>query len=240
MKLKIAICDDEAFYLKKSAEVVRDNLEKAGIEDYVIDKYQSGEALLAMEEKLKEYQVLFLDIEMPNENGLQIAEKVQIMNPDVILVFVTSYINFAPASMRLSALRYVMKMELELYLPEAVRAVIQSLQLKNASLTYDFVEGTQKIWINNIYYIESKNHILEFNMANGEKHVLYEKLDCVEKEVSPYHFIRIHKSFLVNCRYIRSIENYRLTLCNGEILSVPRKRYQEVKELYYDWKGSLQ
>ena len=71
------------------------------------------------------------------------------------------------------------------------------------------------------------------------RYSLYEKLDNIEKELQKYRFLRIHKSFLVNTKYIESISNYRVLLKDGRILPVPRDKYQKVKERYYEIMGDM-
>ena len=68
---------------------------------------------------------------------------------------------------------------------------------------------------------------------------IYEKLDNIEKELQAYHFLRIHRSFLVNTKYIESIGNYRIRLKAGKVLPVPKEKFQKVKERYYEIMGDV-
>ena len=68
---------------------------------------------------------------------------------------------------------------------------------------------------------------------------IYEKLDEVEKKLSDYYFLRVHKSYLVNMKHIRKVSNYTACLDNGEVLPVPRLRFQTVKETFIAYKGAV-
>lgn len=240
MNLKIAVCDDEPLFRERISGVVKDNLKKQGIEDYTIDIFQSGKELCAEKEKVRKYDALFLDINMPDENGMQVAEEVRKLHPNILLVFITSYIDFAPAGYQLNALRYILKDSLEEYLPEAVRTILRKVELEKLELSYEFLEGKQTFSLADLYYIESKRHKLEFHLELGEQYTLYGKLDDVESQLQTYNFVRIHKSFLVNYKHIQSVENYKLYLKNGEVLPIPRERFRQVKERYYELRGGLQ
>ena len=68
---------------------------------------------------------------------------------------------------------------------------------------------------------------------------LYDKLDEVEKKLKCCGFLRIHKSYLVNMKHIRKINNYKVLLDTGAELPVPRIRYHAVKEAFVAYKGAL-
>ncbi len=61
---------------------------------------------------------------------------------------------------------------------------------------------------------------------------IYDKLDHIEEELSEYGFFRIHKSYLVNLKHIRKVNNYEAVLDTGESLPIPRRRFQAAKEAF--------
>ena len=68
---------------------------------------------------------------------------------------------------------------------------------------------------------------------------IYSKLDEIEQRLYEHGFLRIHKSYLVNTKHMQRVSNYEAMLDNGECLSVPRLRFQKVKEAYVEYKGAL-
>ncbi len=68
---------------------------------------------------------------------------------------------------------------------------------------------------------------------------LYEKLDEVEKRLGSHHFLRIHKSYLVNMKHLCRISNYTAYLDTGEELPVPRLRFRAAKEAFVTYKGAV-
>lgn len=239
--LRIAICDDEKYYLEKVEKAINDILVLYRISQYETDTYLSGKILCENRDKLSEYDVIFLDIYMPDMNGLETAKEIRKTCPEVLLVFITAYIDYSLEGYKLEATRFLIKDVLDDMLLECMEAVLKKLKIKTARKQYHFIEGRKELFIDKIYYIESCKHKLTFHV-NEEglmQFNLYDKLDNIEKELSQFGFLRIHKSFLVNVNYINSISNYKVKLKDGRLLPVPRNKYQQVKEKYYDRKGEI-
>lgn len=239
--LKIAICDDEWYYLKLIHDLITKLLYERGISEYDIELFSSGEELCKRDNEIGVYQVIFLDINMPGINGLQTAEIIREKNQKVFLVFITAFIDYAVEGYKMEPIRFLLKDMFEEMLPECIDTIIKKLHLQAQRIKYNFLEGEKDIFIDKIYYVESWKHKLNFYVCEKElnQYSLYNKLDNIEKELNHYGFIRIHKSFLVNAKYIDHIINYKVKMQNGKILSVPREKFQEVKEIYYEIKAEL-
>lgn len=238
--LKIAVCDDEKIYLKRIEDMLRLMLDKNGISIYKIDTYLSGNDFF-QNNKIFEYDVIFLDINMPEINGLEVARKIRENRPDILLVFITAFMDYALEGYKMEVIRFLLKDMLEEMLPECVETVIRKLSLQARKLKYSFMEGEKEVPVDSIYFIESQKHKLIYHILDSKliQYSLYDKLDNAEKELFPYGFLRIHKSFLVNTKYIQNVVNYKVQLNNGMILPVPRERFQKIKERYYEFKGDM-
>lgn len=238
--LKIAICDDEIIYIKRVADSIKKTLSKHGISIYHIDTFSSGKELLA-DSRLFEYNVIFLDINMPGINGLEVAEKIRESRKDILLVFVTAFLDYAIDGYRMEVIRFLLKDMLEEMLPECMEMIIKKLELQAYKINKNFIEGKKELSIDSIWFVESQRHKLIFNVFGQKKvqYSLYEKLDNLENELIPYGFLRIHKSFLVNTKYIESIRNYRVCLKDKKMLPVPREKFQKIKERYYEIMGEM-
>ena len=239
--LKIAVCDDEKYCVEKIVGLLEESLDKYGISVYGIETCLSGRQFGEKNEKAFEYDIIFLDINMPDINGLEVAKKIREVCPDVLLVFITAFIDFALEGYKLEAVRYLLKDMLDEMFPECMEALIRKLSLQAKKIRYHFIEGEVELAVDRIRYIESNMHKLIFNVL-GKKQAqyrLYGKLDDIEPELLKYDFLRGHKSFLVNSKYIVEIVNYKAYLNDGVALPIPRERYQKVKERYYEIKGDM-
>lgn len=236
--LKIAICDDEKFYRDKIQEFLKKYLKIHSL-DHEIDLYTSGKFFLKKEENLVKYDVIFMDINMDEMDGIQTAMQIRKFHSDTYIVFVTAFISYALEGYKVNAIRYIMKDTLETAIPECMDAVLNKMQLRQVE--FSFMEGHKKLYTDNILYVESKKHKSIFIYLETEpiQYHIYEKLDHIEKTLESYGFLRIHKSYLVNMKHILKINNYIAFLDTGEELPVPRLRFREVKEIFVAYKGAI-
>lgn len=119
---------------------------------------------------------------------------------------------------------------------EEMKALFLKLSQEQNQITYSFVEGQTTLPVEDILYVESNKHKNWFHTADAT-YSIYRKLGDIEQELMNFGFIRIHQSFLVNMRYIAKISSYTLTLTSGEVFSVPKVRYSQVKRKFMKYKG---
>lgn len=236
--LQIAICDDEQFYREKIQKLLKEYLEKRGL-PYALHSFVSGEAFLEQCENHVKFDIVFLDISMEEIDGIQTAQRIRSFHSDTYIVFVTAFMDYALEGYKVNAVRYLMKDTLDLAMEECMTAILQKMQV--AQVTFLFSEGEKKLYTDNILYVESRGHksIFHYMDEGPVSYQIYDKLDNVERKLENCHFLRIHKSFLVNMRHIRKISNYAAYLDTGEVLPIPRLRFQTVKESFVDYKGAL-
>lgn len=242
MVLNIAVCDDEIHYRQKIQGLIELKLKNSDYHNYKIDIYESCEVLLANKQKIKEYEVIFLDINFENKSGMEAASEIVKINKDVFLIFVTSFIEYSLDGYRVNAFRYILKNNMEFFIDEAIEALLERLSQKRAILEFDFVEEKMSVKVEDIIYITSEKHKLVFYIQTEtgiKAYSIYSKLDTIEDELKKYYFIRIHKSYLCNYRHIVSFRNYEVSLDIGLKLTSSRNRYTEARNKYYELKGGL-
>ncbi len=241
--LQIAICDDEPFYQEKIKLLLKQYLAKHDLH-YSIHCFLSGEAFLAQSQNSVKYDVIFMDINMENLDGIQTAIQIRSFHSDTYLVFVTAFIDYALEGYKVNATRYIMKDTLDIAVFECMDAILQKMQLEQVS--FAFIDGERKLYTDNILYVESRKHkSIFFYMSAGKsdagivQYQIYDKLDTIEQALLLYGFLRIHKSYLINMKHLHRISNYTAFLDTGKQLPVPRLRYQAVKETFISYKGAL-
>ena len=92
-----------------------------------------------------------------------------------------------------------------------------------------------------ILYVESNLHKLIFHMAGNldRKYTMYEKLDSIEELLHDAGFCRIHKSCLVNLRYVEHVERYKAELLNGSSLAISKSRYIHTRDEWICYRGEI-
>jgi DNA-binding LytR/AlgR family response regulator len=238
--LNIAICDDEKYYREHIQQLLIKYLDNYLI-DYNINIFSSGKEFCEQGCGLAKYDIVFLDISMDEINGIETAYKIRTVNMDTYIVFVTGFISYVLEGYKVNAIRYILKETAEVSIVECMDTILRKMEFQMKKIEISFIEGKKQVYPDKIHYIESQKHKLIFNIleSNLNKYCVYDKLDNFELQLKEYGFLRIHKSYLVNMKHIEGINNYKVKLITGEVFSIPKLRYQAVKEAYVLYKGEL-
>lgn len=239
---RIAVCDDEAYFRNQEKKLIEQYMRNRGW-DCQAELYASGKKLLERAYTDLPYDVIFLDINMEEMDGLQTAEKIRGLSESVCIVFVTAYITYAPEGYKVGAVRYLLKEEtgLENALKECLDTITERLNKEEAVCEFEFRNGKKKIPTDAILYVESRLHkVIFFVREDGVKeYSRYDRLDAVEEELRQYGFCRVHQSFLVNMKYAKSVERYKVTLENGTEVGISKKYYKDVEKEYIKRQGEI-
>jgi len=240
--IKIALCDDEQYFREKMKKHVADYMEKTGLQ-YQIDEFNSGEEFINSGFEILQYTMIFLDINMDKMDGMATAGKIREVSKEIMIVFVTAFVNYTLEGYKYDAVRYLLKGTKNFgeTVAECMDAVMGRLNYKAVTNIFDFREGRKEVLLNRIVYIESKLHLLEFYIMENDMKVysMYGTLNGLEKELEGMGFIRIHQSYLVNLKHIESIERFKVVLNTGIELNVPKARYKEVKDAFIVYRGEV-
>lgn len=114
--------------------------------------------------------------------------------------------------------------------------ILKGRQQGDQTVRFSFVEGDVRLRVEDIVYIETSRHKNVFYTTGGTYNI-YRKMDELEADLHGMGFVRTHRSFLVNMRYIDRINSYIVTLVSGKELSVPKARYPDVKRQYALFQG---
>ncbi len=221
--VKFVVCDDEL----KMADLVAEKLREFYPDECEIKCYVDGESLL--EDSTRElFDAFFLDIGMPGLDGFSLAEKIRADNPFAKIIFVTNHTELAHIGYLYGAFRYVRKFALEEELREAALSLKREFDLQSEFLLLKTPLGEVVRAVNSIRYFEVKGHQVTAFFDDAE--------ECVSGTMKEYEerlkdagFIRIHKSYLVNFRFIESVGKTTVTLTDGSALALSRNRVAETK-----------
>ena len=194
--MNIIICDDRIDDRKNLSDLLSDYGEKKNYE-FAITAYESGEQLCEEQSALEACQLLFLDINMQGMDGLKTAMRIKEKYPKLLVVLVTAYMNYALDGYKVKASRFLLKDNLADTIEECMDDLIAEINKNRRILEFRFVEGTIKLYADDIIYIETELHKNVFYTEKGTFQI-YKKLDELENEFKDMGFVRAHLSFLVN------------------------------------------
>ena len=231
--IKIGICEDEK-EIQDLIETYLHSILKSINIDYEIKKYNLGEELL--ESNLKEIDILLLDIQMGQINGMDTARKIREVDNKMEIIFITSLIDYVQEGYEVRAYRYLLKPIEEEELKKHVLTCIKEIENKNSYILIKNKSNKYKICLEEIKYIEVQKKNMIIHTINKDFDVIY-SLEKIEKDLKLDKFVRCHKSFLVNLSYVENIKLNTAILESGEEVPVSRYRYKEVKEKFLKFLG---
>lgn len=221
--VRFAVCDDE----REMADLVAEKLREFYPDECEIKCYVNGESLLS-DSARELFDAFFLDIEMPTLDGFTLAEKIRADNPFAKIIFVTKNTELAHIGYLYGAFRYVRKFALEEELREAAQSLKREFDLQSEFLLLKTPFGEIAKAVKDIRYFEVKGHQVTAFFDDNEERVSG-TLNEYEDRLKDVGFIRIHKSFLVNFRFIESVGKIAVILTDGSTLALSRNRVAETK-----------
>lgn len=229
--MRAAICDDESTMLDYLYEHISKEFKQQNA-DAQIEKFISGKDFLSSH-KSKPYDVAFLDIDMPEINGFEIAEQINNI-AETLIVFVTLHDELVFSSLKFRPFRFIRKEYLDKELPETLESIIIEIAKKKSGVKFALQtkSGETSVNLNNIIYIEIYGHWLRVCLKNGETLECYGSLSNFEKQLDEYDFVRTHKSFLINSKYIFSIEKNQVVLDDKTVIPLSRYKVDAVKDKF--------
>lgn len=231
--IKLAVVDDEKAFAEDMKTKLSVELEVFGTAAEIV-LYGSGEEFA---ERADDYDAVFLDVDMPRMSGGQVAEKIRGSNSRLLIVFVTGHDDFVFSSIAFSPFRFIRKSFLSSELHECVKALVDQIEKMSVKLCFETEKGNLYLKPADILYFEVFNHTVTVHTAEGSS-VIRSTLSEIEKSISEKGFIRTHKSYLVNYRYIFSLDEFEAVLDNKEKVPLSRRKREEAKKklLYFSRK----
>lgn len=227
----ILVCDDNREERSWILDGLADFEKKNGV-SIVAEQFGGGQELLFRAEDIyHQVDLVYLDVLMESENGFDTAFKLREMGYIGDIVFVCEKIDYVLPAFDYNALNYLIKGRTTQERFEKVlrRAEENSREREKRVIVLSCAGETRAIAIDDIEYFEIVKRIVTVHYS-GDTFEFYSTMSKLEDELSGSGFVRTHKSFLVNSKYICKITARNLQLMNGSNLPVGRRYVQNIKE----------
>ena len=234
--MRIAVCDDER-------EIREDVGQKIGrfLPEAEVCLYESAEQLLA-EKNMPD--ILFLDIKMSGMSGMELAEKLRSRDKDVTIIFLTALEEYVYRAFDVGAFHYLLKPVDAVKFYEVLKkaadecrrireAAGQPEECAEASLTVRNKAWTEKVYLSEIVYLEVFNRKVTLHKMQ-EKLEFYGRLTELESRLGA-DFVRCHRAYIVNLRYVRRYDAAGITLENGDSVLMAKTKYAEFVRRYMEY-----
>ncbi|MGL4761163.1 MAG: LytR/AlgR family response regulator transcription factor [Sarcina sp.] len=233
--IKIAICDDEKKVCKSILHILENETKVMG-EKIEFDIYESGEALLqSIEKNGLGYCAIFLDIILPNMNGIELGKFLKKIDEKIEIIFITNSMDFVLDGYDVGAYNYLVKPINEEKLRNIFAKVVgKNIKVKNDLFTLVKKSTIVNFDISDIMYFEINNRVITIRYKGGAFD-FYDKIEDVEKQLEGKNFVRPHRSFLVNLEYIFKIDKTEIVLKDGTSIKISRLKINEMKEKFMEF-----
>ncbi len=225
--MRIAICEDEEIVAEKIWSYLFDK------EDIEAQCFLEPEKLLAEYEAGRRFDVLLCDAKMEGLDGIALCRRLREYDPDLYIVFITNYVEYAPAGYEVGLFRYLLKPVTKEML-EKVLAEIRQDADKSGKLVLKTSFGNMIVNAHDILYMEIQDKETEVHCEDSVFRVS-KSLAELEEMVADMSFFRIHRKYLVNLERVREFDQFQLTLDNGGFLPISYRKSHEFKTALYQF-----
>ena len=237
--IKILVCDDDPDIIENIIKMLDVYSQNHG-SDFAIDTKPSGTFAV---EQTDFYDIAFVDVEIPGKNGLELSENLQKINPDIILIIITSFQNYLDDAMRIHVFRYITKPINTHRFYNNLDDAIKAYNNISKTLLLTYRSSVFNINTKDILYIENRKNgsiiITKYNEIKTSKRLkdLYTEIGQNDR------FVYSHNSIIVNLQNVIDFNKNSVTLkkSDTETLStyISQRRYPKFKKAFFEFAGGL-
>ncbi|MFI3165916.1 MAG: LytTR family DNA-binding domain-containing protein [Bacillota bacterium] len=225
--MKIVIVDDEINYINQIEEVLLEHFSDKKLD---IQKYDSVNPL--MNQDTSEIDICFLDIEIRDGNGINLANYIAKINKRVIIFFVTSHSHYISDAMDCEPFQYILKPIDVGVLVKKIQRAFEKYLKDRAVLETSRLGQKTKVNIFDISYIEYFHRLCLIHLSTGKSIECSNAFGELTAKLKEYNIVKCKKSFLVNLDDIESLKSNEVKLKSGQVLSISRNYKKEFEEAF--------
>lgn len=227
---RIAICDDEKNVCSELENYIEKYLRTAYIEGCV-EVFYSGESLCDYIKRQEKIDLIFLDIELPKQTGVEVGRYLREELKDEItdIIYISSKSNYAMELFKCRPLDFMIKPIKYTEVENILDIVVKRNQVRHQTFSMQMENISYILPLMDILYFRSDNKKIHIMLVTGEEYIFTGKLDNVEKSIPKSCFLRIHKSFLVNYEYVSQYSIEWVKMVNGDVMNISKAYRTDVK-----------
>lgn len=227
--LRICLIDDDVEFLEIIKKILHNYLAEKAI-SCRIDPFVNPELLYLEFVEKREYDICFLDIEMPQMDGRELAEKIRELNDFVYIVFLTSHREFVKIGYRVRAFDFITKDQLAEELPDVMDRLLRRRERDEKEFyTIRTHSRYEIIPYKDIIYIYKQDQNIRFVLKTEERPER-KSIKKILGELDKNIFMLVERGYIVNLGHIVRINAREILLSNGKTLTISKEHIQDVRE----------
>ena len=227
--MRIAVCDDD---LREQEQV--DGAIRGWDPTRTTEKFFNGSSLLEAAKKLPAFDIVFLDVYMPGESGVDIAGALKKTSPETEIVFVTTSENHAVSAFSLGALHYLVKPVTTDGIIETFRRLAELRTRQRETLSFSVAGDVCTVFLSQICSLESGNHAVEVSLDDGRRLKTRTPLHELEQKAGR-RFLKINRGIIVNMEHIERMGTECCILRNGSRFFLAVRERSAICAAYNDY-----
>lgn len=230
--MRVLICDDEQMHCEIIKKYIVSNLDENS--ECVIDIFHSAKDLVTFCLKTTP-DVLFLDIELGDMNGIELARHLRNEFPNLILIYFTCHHDYVFSCFESEPFNFLRKPVNKEEFDKTFRRILSRYMEIHKYIPIKWQNDSVNVEIKDICYIEGCNRHLLFRLYNGGRYEIVGKIDEVFSYLKSYGFVKSHQSFIVNMRHIQEFGENEIYMKNGEKVMMSVRNRLKIKETYSNY-----
>lgn len=232
--MKILLCDDDRLVVKHISTIIYNYCKDNGKNVEICEITAPTKVNI-----LNEFDIAFLDIDMPQMSGIDLARKIHERWPNTVIIFITNYVQYAPDGYEVGAFRYLMKNQITEKLIDYLDLAIKERTKRLRIITIQINGERINVPVSNILYMESSARIITMHLIENVRpmYQFYGNMSDLAQKLEILGFLRVHKSYLVNMKYIEIFQCKRLEIKGGILIPSSERKYSELKQRYLTWEA---
>ena len=230
--IRIAVCDDSPEFLQQAVNMVERWSEESGVPAEIY-RFDNGDALLA-KNAVAHMNIIFLDIIMPLQSGIDTAKELRQSDKAVKIIFLTSSPEFALDSYEVKAQDYLLKPVTYEKVKETLTECSHTFEEEPKNIVLKTAFGYQKLYFHDMEYAEAQNKRVVFYLRTGKTVEAVESLHSLEDRITENDgFFKCHRSYLV---YLPNVDHFNLNKIitkSGRSIPIARGYGKAFQEAYF-------
>lgn len=232
--IKIAICDDQ-LPICTQLESYLATILKRMCKLYEIDVYYTGKSLC---KNLTDthYDLIFLDIELPDMTGMEVGYYIRetLHNDLVQIAYISAKNRYANSLFDYRPINFLIKPLDEPKVEKILNTYFRITKDNEQLFSYKIGRSYYKVPIENIVYLEHTGRKIRMITTTSEED-FYDSMESLYSTLTPYRFLHIHKSYIINPRHIKEMTYDHVVMTDDKVLPISQSKRKEIRALYTEF-----
>lgn len=232
--MNIVICDDDPLFVKKIKSLIEPIIYFMYPHAKIISFLSGNELLNWYIHSKSTLDILYIDVEMPGFNGIEVLKELRFQKCECFAIFISLYEVYILDTLDYGIVHYLLKPIIPEKLISVTKKVLNKFQLTHKTITIISNDEHVITSIDEIIMIESDYGNLTYHTLNGN-YITTGKISKLDEYLSPFHFLRTHKSYLINMDKVISYKKNYFYLIHNNQAEISKNKRSKIIQHFNDY-----